>query len=115
MQEIVRIAPVQTVLRLRNQRANLLAMQPQDRDDYERPTQPSAGDHSAEQLVVGWPGLLNDAGAVAQRDLGAGPALDRSREGRARQPEVVYAGQMLVKVRTRRIVPAVDTVRVVLH
>jgi hypothetical protein len=32
--------------------------------------------------IVRRPGLLDDARAVAQGDLGAGPAFDRGREGR---------------------------------
>jgi hypothetical protein len=45
----------------------------------------------------------------------AGPVFYRGVESRSGQQEVVYAGQVLAKVRTRGIVPAVDTVRVVGH
>ena len=58
--------------------------------------------------IVRRPGLLDDARAVAQRDLGAGPAFDRSLERRLGQQEVVHAGKMLVEVRAGGIVPTVD-------
>ena len=49
--------------------------------------------------IVGRPGLFDDAGAVAQRDLGVGPVLDRGGEGGAGEEEVRHAGEVLVKVR----------------
>jgi hypothetical protein len=58
------------------------------------------------------PGLLNNAGAVAQRDLGTRPMLDGGLEGGACQQEVVHPGEVLVEVRAGGIVPMVDAVRV---
>jgi hypothetical protein len=45
--------------------------------------------------VVGWPSLLDDVHAIAERDLGVGPAFDGGREGRLRGQEVVH--EVLVK------------------
>ena len=49
-------------------------------------------------LTARRPGLVDDARAVAQRDLGTGPALDRRLEGHLRQQEIIHAGQVLVEV-----------------
>jgi hypothetical protein len=65
--------------------------------------------------VIGRPGLLDNAGAVAQGELGARPAFDRGGEASPGEQEVVHAGEVLVEVQAGGVVPTVDAVRVVGH
>src|SRR5262245_16952258 len=48
--------------------------------------------------------------APLRRVIGAGPAIDRCREGGAGEEEVVHAGHVLVEVRAGGVVPAVDRI-----
>src|SRR5262245_63611805 len=63
--------------------------------------------------IIRWPRLLEDARAVAERDLRSRPALDGGGEGGARQQQVVHAGEVLVEVRAGGVVPAGDGMGVV--